>query len=282
LERAANLDNPFWNAIRWIQNILFNMYYLILDVEFMYHFFFLFFSLVGNWYPQFFAVHMLDLSLRSPTVRNVLSAVTLNGKSILLTGLLVLVILYIYSMIGFFKFSEDYSGSQTPGYLGCGTLFQCLLSTIEGIRAGGGIGDILQPSNGISNPGTDYPGRFVFDMTFYILIIIILNNMVFGIILDTFGELREKKDDIDEDISSRCFICSLEADLFQHKALGFAHHNKYEHHIWNYLYFFIYLDQKSEDDYTTAEHWVNSRRKISAIDFFPVERSISIPEEKED
>jgi len=264
--------------ISWWSTAIWNVYYLMSDTEFVYHFLFLFFSCLGFPYPPFFAFHMLDLSLRNPTVESVLKAVTLNGKAILLTGFLVLVIIYIYSMVAFFSFSDDYLHTGDNGVVGveCETLFKCWLSTILwGVRSGGGIGDVLEKLD-IEASGV-YAGRFFFDLTFFIIVIILSLNMVFGIILDTFGELREKKSDIEEDIRSRCFICSLESDLFQRQALGFEHHIKHEHNMWHYLYYFTYLDHKNPDDYTSAEIHVDSRRKKSGIDFFPIKRAISLP-----
>ena len=38
-----------------------------------------------------------------------------------------------------------------------------------------------------------YAERFFYDLTFFILIVIIWLNLIFGIIIDTFGTLREEK-----------------------------------------------------------------------------------------
>lgn len=60
----------------------------------------------------------------------------------------------------------------------------------DSIRNGGGIGDVL----GDVAPGdSTYIGRFFFDLTFFLIIIILGLNIVFGIILDTFGQLRDQK-----------------------------------------------------------------------------------------
>ena len=34
-------------------------------------------------------------------------------------------------------------------------------------------------------------------------------NLVFGIILDAFSDMRNKKDDLNEECQSKCFICGL-------------------------------------------------------------------------
>lgn len=47
-------------------------------------------------------------------------------------------------------------------------------------------------------------------MLFFVIITFTLLNIIFGIIIDTFAELRDAKKKIDEDINNKCFICSLD------------------------------------------------------------------------
>lgn len=35
-------------------------------------------------------------------------------------------------------------------------------------------------------------------------------NILFGIIIDTFAQLRDNKKEIDEDMKNICFICNLD------------------------------------------------------------------------
>lgn len=61
-----------------------------------------------------------------------------------------------------------------------------------GLRSGGGIGDvILYPD--YQTETTEYLERFVFDFMFFAIVILIYFNILSGIIIDTFGELRNKK-----------------------------------------------------------------------------------------
>lgn len=47
-----------------------------------------------------------------------------------------------------------------------------------------------------------------FDTLFNIIILVILINIVSGIIIDKFGELRQMENDRMEDIEDKCFICA--------------------------------------------------------------------------
>jgi hypothetical protein len=64
-------------------------------------------------------------------------------------------------------------------------------------------------------------GRFLFDMTFFFVVVVILANIVFGIILDAFAEMRIKKYENEQLIKDKCFICDIERSRFDIKANGF-------------------------------------------------------------
>jgi len=91
--------------------------------------------------------------------------------------------------------------------------------TWSGLRTGGGAGDMLPlpPDVLLTHEDTfQYMGlRALYDLTFFIIISTIAMNIVFGIIVDTFSELRNKRYEIEADRLSSCFICSLRADEFE-------------------------------------------------------------------
>jgi hypothetical protein len=55
------------------------------------------------------------------------------------------------------------------------------------LRSGGGVGDLLKPPLW-GDPETPY--RILYDSTFFFVVIVILLNIIFGIIIDTFGGTR--------------------------------------------------------------------------------------------
>lgn len=56
---------------------------------------------------------MLDILIQSETLRNVIYSVTKNGKSILLTGMLTVVIVYLFAIVGYLIFRDDFVGEVT-------------------------------------------------------------------------------------------------------------------------------------------------------------------------
>jgi inositol 1,4,5-triphosphate receptor type 1/inositol 1,4,5-triphosphate receptor type 3 len=51
------------------------------------------------------------------------------------------------------------------------------------------------------------PGRLIFDTLNNLIIAVIMVNISAGIIIDTFGSLREKEGEKIKDIEEKCFIC---------------------------------------------------------------------------
>merc|ERR1712013_465208 len=116
----------------------------------------------------------------------------------------------------------------------CDTLFMCLVTTMnQGLRNGGGIGDVLrQPSS--KDPL--FMVRVLYDILFFFVVIIIVLNLIFGVIIDTFADLRSEKHNTEEIKKNTCFICGLERKDFDNKNVTFEDHVNKEHNMWNYLW----------------------------------------------
>lgn len=67
---------------------------------------------------------------------------------------------------------------------------------------------MVRESYGAVNRGKFFV-RFVYDVTCFIIINIMLLNIIFGIIIDTFAVLRDEKNTIEDDKKNVCFVCSV-------------------------------------------------------------------------
>lgn len=54
----------------------------------------------------------------------------------------------------------------------------------------------------------------------------------------------------------------LERDKFDNKTVSFEEHIKYEHNMWNYLYFIVLVRVKNKTDYTGPESYVAQMIKV--------------------
>lgn len=56
----------------------------------------------------FFSLQLFDLVYREETLLNVIKSVTRNGRSIVLTAVLALILVYLFSIVGYIFFKDDF------------------------------------------------------------------------------------------------------------------------------------------------------------------------------
>jgi inositol 1,4,5-triphosphate receptor type 1 len=87
----------------------------------------------------------------------------------------------------------------------CDSLIMCIITTLnQGLRNGGGIGDVLRSP---SSAEPLFVARVIYDLLFFFIVIIIILNLIFGVIIDTFADLRSEKQQKEEILKNTCFIC---------------------------------------------------------------------------
>lgn len=150
--------------------------------------------------PVFYSFHLLDVINRFGALQNVILAVTTNMSQLVLTAMLGVILIYIFACLAFLFISDNYFDSNIDhgllnksGNSVCMSLMHCFLSSINyGLRYGGGMGDYLPPVTLQDWNWQDRWIRFFFDVCFNMIISVICLNVIFGIIIDTFAQLREE------------------------------------------------------------------------------------------
>ena len=166
------------------------------------------------------------------------------------------IVCYIYTVLAFNFFREFYVAEGEEGEdpdQKCHDVFTCFVFHLyQGVRAGGGIGDVIEPPDGADN---EYV-RILFDFSFFLFITLILLAIIQGFIIDAFGALRDQLQGVEDELAGNCFICSISKDYLDQVPHGFETHVKKEHNLANYLFFLMYLINKDESDYTGQETYV--------------------------
>ena len=108
--------------------------------------------------------------------------------------------------------------------------------------------------------------KFFYDLMFFIIIALLMQNVLLGVLYDTFSELRSNLQDKENDIKNVCFICQLNRDDPLSKRIDFDAHINNEHFIWNYVYFMIYLHISNSNELDAIQNYV--LRKINEQDLF--------------
>ncbi|XP_054965452.1 inositol 1,4,5-trisphosphate receptor type 1 [Pan paniscus] len=298
---------------------------MVLDVEFLYHLLYLVICAMGLFFHEFFySLLLFDLVYREETLLNVIKSVTRNGRSIILTAVLALILVYLFSIVGYLFFKDDFilevdrlpnetavpetgeslaseflfsdvcrveSGENCSSPAPreelvpaeeteqdkehtCETLLMCIVTVLShGLRSGGGVGDVLR------KPSKEEPlfaARVIYDLLFFFMVIIIVLNLIFGVIIDTFADLRSEKQKKEEILKTTCFICGLERDKFDNKTVTFEEHIKEEHNMWHYLCFIVLVKVKDSTEYTGPESYVAEMIKERNLDWFPRMRAMSL------
>ncbi|XP_069048844.1 inositol 1,4,5-trisphosphate-gated calcium channel ITPR2 isoform X2 [Lepisosteus oculatus] len=316
---AANLLNKIVFLVSFVGNRgTFTRGYkaVIMDMAFLYHVTYVIVCMLGLFVHEFFYSFLLfDLVYREETLLNVIKSVTRNGRSIILTAVLALILVYLFSIVGFLFLKDDFrmevdrlpsmgkaemlkpsamtetcskencSGSLPASATAlaqendgteqvCDTLLMCIVTVLnQGLRNGGGVGDVLR------KPSKDEPlfaARVVYDLLFFFIVIIIVLNLIFGVIIDTFADLRSEKQRKEEILKTTCFICGLERDKFDNKTVSFEEHIKSEHNMWHYLYFIVLVKVKDPTEYTGPESYVAQMIMEKNLDWFPRMRAMSL------
>uniref|UniRef100_A0A7M4G0B6 Inositol 1,4,5-trisphosphate receptor n=1 Tax=Crocodylus porosus TaxID=8502 RepID=A0A7M4G0B6_CROPO len=304
---ALNLTNKIVFVVSFVGNrgtFIRGYKAMIMDMEFLYHVGYILTSVLGLFaHELFYSILLFDLIYREETLFNVIKSVTRNGRSILLTALLALILVYLFSIVGFLFLKDDFimevdrlpdNKSKALCLLclycvftfcvpeedvdnferACDTLLMCIVTVLNhGLRNGGGVGDILRKP---SKDESLFPARVIYDLLFFFIVIIIVLNLIFGVIIDTFADLRSEKQKKEEILKTTCFICGLERDKFDNKTVSFEEHIKYEHNMWNYLYFIVLVRVKNKTDYTGPESYVAQMIKVRNLDWFPRMRAMSL------
>ncbi|XP_071092410.1 inositol 1,4,5-trisphosphate-gated calcium channel ITPR3-like isoform X4 [Haliotis cracherodii] len=218
-----------------------------------------------------FAFHLLNIVNNNQLLSGVIKAVTHPAKSLVWVAILGLVVFYLYGIIGFALMRSMFNPDSN---LYCDTLWQCTITVIRY----GLIGDLFEVLIPHDNEKTFQKFGFVviYHVSFFIFITTIGLNIIFGIIVDTFSELRDLKWTAESDMRDTCFICSRNSYDFEHHGKGFEHHVRQEHNMWAYIFFFIHLNGTKVNDYTAMEMYVYKLLGKENFDFFPLDRALSL------
>lgn len=75
-----------------------------------------------------------------------------------------------------------------------------------------------------------FVARVVYDLLFFFIVIIIVLNLIFGVIIDTFADLRSEKQQKELILKNTCFICGkLYFHIYFSKRISFAVFKAIEH-----------------------------------------------------
>lgn len=207
-------------------------------------------------HPFFFTYHLFVAAFRSEKLQAILGAITGPATSILLALILYIVMEYVFAVLGYVIFPEDY-----PDFT-CTTLVRCFLFAIDqSHKNDGGVGAGLLTAYEVHDDTQDVSYDFVrviHDFMFTVIMILIIIQLLSGLIIDKFKSLRSEAESREEDLMSSCIICSESAEIIERKTKeSFVAHSETIHNVWIYLMFIGYLARKPKLDFNGIESYVH-------------------------
>jgi len=224
--------------------------------------------------PLYNTLLLLDILMKLSTARDVLLAVWIPIKPLLATLVLGAFIIYIFTFCIFTLNEIRFQGEFLKGE--CDYLIKCFQWAAGfGMRNGGGHADYF---NGVSRYRLHI--SYVLDILFFIVIIIVIMSIIFGIIIDTFGSLREEKKERQEDTTEVCFICGMDkSDFDQLGGRVWQKHIKEEHNMWAYLKFMVFLWLQDQDDDDGLEQYVRGCLDNNDLRWYPHNKAMRLDED---
>ena len=278
-----NKDIDFYNRIKvlFFETILFNLDINIFIFSFVLNLFFL-----GSGHPIFLSIETLFIVGIFPSLLNIFKSFTSKFSSLFFCLTFTYLIVYVYNWIiifymrDIFDYGEiyDYKSGQYIKEYFCNSSIQCLLVLINyGTRESAELPFISFHYN-----TKMFIGKFICDTTFSIFVITIMGNVTFGLIVDTFGELRDETYNYENDKKNICFICQITRDGCLLKNIDFNSHIKHEHNLWNYINFLIHLHLYNPNDFSRIEEDVFDKLLEKDYGWIPIDNDAGGEEDNDD
>ena len=208
--------------------------------------YFLVFRIIGSIHLKlafFYSFSLLSVIYQSETLSILPNAFSLKGRQLSWVSAFTIITLYVYSGWGFYYLKSrfyDTDNRDTPENM-CDSLLYCFFTQIiNGFRWYPGIGKVLRIDSAIKHESS-YIHNYIYHFTFYLIIRVMMIKIIFGIILESFTELRDLKNNIDRDLKYRCFICNIEKDECEKQNEDFFEHCNRVHNVWDYADYIIML-----------------------------------------
>jgi inositol 1,4,5-triphosphate receptor type 3 len=259
-------------------------------------------------HPFFFAFALTDCINRFSTMKIIFRAIYLPRKSLMLTLCLILIFCYVFALVWYSsqdqilniaaqrfpdnmpelseasnqnRFPDVYSGTAGERSLPdvitkkdnqycCKNMLLCFVCLIDNlIKNDAKVGTVMSGENNQKPLDYDF-WIFGYDNVVLIVLKLLLMEILSGLIIDTFGALRDQDISKNLDLKGSCFVCGLTVEEFERPGcVDFDTHIETEHYMWNYIAFLAYLQEKEPDDYDGIELYVTKEINNTSISWVP-------------
>ena len=248
---------------------------LIFNFQVIYRFCYMVFAALGLFVHHFFfAFHLIEFIKSQPILKIVFLAFYEPLAQLIYTYIFFFILIYFYSLLIYYRYYD-----LMPEFT-CNSPLICMMYIYSNtFTSGGNLGNFIDTKESSINTSGDME-RYALDISYTIIMVSIVWQMVSGIILNTFDGLRGEREELEEDMESICFICGLKREKIEKYYLGKEGFEKHlqDHSVNNYFFYTFYLEDKDPNEYSGLESYVKEHINKESIDWFPIGRSLKIEE----
>jgi inositol 1,4,5-triphosphate receptor type 1/inositol 1,4,5-triphosphate receptor type 3 len=248
--------------------------YLFIDIKVLYAIAYMIFALLGIFaHNFFFSFHLIEFIISQPILQYVFRAIVDPIAQLAYTFIFFFILIYFYSLIIFYNFQEIMPENS------CNSPVICMAYIYSNtFTSGGNLGNFIDDWGNPNKDGNMV--RYALDITYTIIMVWLVWQMVSGLIVDTFESLRGIREDKETDMKTSCFICGLDKEKIEKYYPGKEGFEKHlqDHSIINYFFYTFYLEDKDSSEYSGLESYIKNQIDKESILWFPKERSLKIEE----
>lgn len=106
---------------------------------------------------------------------------------------------FIFCTVTFSNYQKNIYDTESAEEEMCQSMMDCIFK----LFVSGAIGESMEGFEIV---------RYSYDMVYFIFFEILFGNIISGIMLDSFGALRERNDNLLEDKENYCYICNVKRE----------------------------------------------------------------------
>ena len=231
--------------------------------------------LLSFWSQIFLVIPLLLIFNIFPHLKAVYLIIKEQLITLVLLGIYILLILYVFSWFGFFFLPKmfKYEAVDKKNELVslteesiCSSSVSCILYFMNyGLSSEGAIEmNLISFKYSVSY----YLIQFFFEIFLYLFIHMIFFNVVLATISNTFDEMKKKVEQKKYDEKNVCFICGKTRIDSINDSKDFDKHLKI-HDKWKYIIYMIQIILKNKEEYTNEEYNIWRQIKKKKLNWLP-------------
>ena len=268
------------------------------------------FSAGGHFSDVYFLyiIQLFSIVNLSQTLRNLILSLTVKANQLCTVFYFTIILNLVFAAIAFFNFSQDFIKAIDskppkvypsefdfmldlvgapyiePSHIEneCGTLLYCFCIHLDyGMRFDGGIADRMEKAS-YTFEQSYYVARFFYEEFYFISLVVLMLNMIFGIIIEAFSELRNNEQAIDKDKREICFICGIDKESCEKKGEKLQEHLEKVHNIWTYVEYILGLRFVDIQETNAINSYVIENLERKELMWFPYDETKTGEEDSKD